>query len=64
MKPRMKVKILSSFALLFVVFTISAQPKEGKPNTPAPIGGVGLLIAAGAALGGKKMYDKHKDENR
>ena len=51
-----------SFAVLFVVALSSiafAQP--GNPGDPVPIdGGISLLIAAGAALGGKIIYDKNK----
>ncbi|WP_170266408.1 PID-CTERM protein-sorting domain-containing protein [Phaeocystidibacter luteus] len=41
-------------------FAVMAQP--GNPSTPAPIdGGISLLIAAGASLGAKKIYDKRKN---
>lgn len=49
------------FAFFLTAITVSAQP--GNPSAPAPIdGGVSLLIAAGAALGGKKFYDKRKEQ--
>lgn len=48
--------ILSLFLLLGVA--VYAQPGGGGPTTPTPIdGGVGLLIAAGAAYG---YYKKRK----
>lgn len=42
--------------------SLSAQPGRGNPDIkPTPIdGGVSLLIAAGAALGGKKAFDAYK----
>ncbi|GGH68926.1 PID-CTERM protein-sorting domain-containing protein [Phaeocystidibacter marisrubri] len=49
------------FAFFLAAISVSAQP--GNPSAPAPIdGGVSLLIAAGAALGGKKFYDKRKQQ--
>ena len=42
------------------ITVISAQPNfPGAPNQ-APIGGLGLLAAAGGAMALKKLYDKHK----
>jgi len=42
--------------------SLSAQPGRGNPDIqPTPIdGGISLLIAAGAALGGKKAFDAYK----
>ena len=44
-----------------LISIISAQP-PGFPGAPnqAPIGGLGLLAAAGGAMALKKLYDKHK----
>ncbi len=41
---------------------VVAQPGGGNPGeAPTPIdGGVSLLLAAGAALGGKKAYDAYR----
>ncbi len=53
-------------ALFLLTGTLSyGQPDEGNPgSSPAPFGFVELLVAAGAALGGKKIYDaKKKSEN-
>ena len=52
-------------ALVFVVsgFIMNAQPAKGNPGgTPTPFGFTEILIAAGAALGGKKLYNKKKKE--
>ncbi len=46
--------------LIPLISIISAQPTfPGAPNQ-APIGGLGLLAAAGGAMALKKLYDKHK----
>jgi hypothetical protein len=46
-------------ALVLVGAALWAQP--GNPNPPVPIdGGLGLLLAAGAAFGGKKLYDRSR----
>lgn len=53
-------------SLLFISFsTIMAQPTQGDPgpppdDNPVPITGIEYLIAAGAAFGAKKIYDKKK----
>ena len=46
--------------LIPLISIISAQPTF--PNAPdqAPIGGLGLLAAAGGAMALKKFRDKHK----
>lgn len=50
-----------SFASLMGI-AMYAQPGQGNPGgAPAPLdGGISLLIAAGAALGGKKAFDAYK----
>lgn len=55
-------KIIATLTLaLGLGVTAYAQPGQGNPGqSPTPIGGVSLLIAAGAALGGKKAYDAYK----
>ncbi len=54
-----KTIILTSFLLLGTA--VLGQPDQGNPGTsPTPFGFVELLIAAGAALGGKKIYDAKK----
>ena len=57
----MKHKLTSFIIICFgLVATVAAQP--GFPDTPAqaPIGGLGLLAAAGGALAIKKLIDRHK----
>ncbi len=49
------------FVLSFFLLAILASAQPGNPNTPVPLdGGVSFLVAAGAALGGKKLYDAKK----
>ena len=46
--------------VLPLITVVIAQPNfPGTPNQ-APIGGLGLLAAAGGALAIKKLLDKHK----
>ena len=49
-----------SVFVLPLITVVTAQPSF--PGTPsqAPIGGLGLLAAAGGALAIKKLLDKHK----
>lgn len=57
----MKKLIIASVFTLFGM-ALYAQPAEGNPGgAPAPIdGGISLLLAAGAAYGGKKAYDAYQ----
>jgi len=57
----MKNKIVQIILLALPLITIiSAQPSfPGAPNQ-APIGGLGLLAAAGGAMALKKFRDKRK----
>ena len=54
-------------ALLFIIFSVSsyAQPTGGGPggggNPDVPLGGIELLIAAGALLGAKKAFGRTKN---
>ena len=60
----MKHKLTSFIIICFgLVATVAAQP--GFPDTPAqaPIGGLGLLAAAGGALAIKKLRDKKKNKS-
>ena len=56
---------LTSFIIICcgLVTTVAAQP--GFPDAPsqAPIGGLGLLAAAGGALAIKKLRDKKKNKS-
>lgn len=54
--------LIASFC--FLGLGAFAQPNEGNPNfSPTPLAGIGLLIAAGAALGGRKAYQSWQDRN-
>ncbi len=46
--------------VLPLISIISAQPSFPSAPNQAPIGGLGLLAAAGGALALKKLRDKHK----
>ncbi len=59
-------KIVATFFLTACTgLALFAQPGKGNPGfSPTPIdGGISLLIAAGAALGGKKAYDAYKNKS-
>lgn len=65
---RMKAmtKSFSAFFILLMVMActgLSAQPAPPGNNEPAPLGGIALLAAAGAALGAKKAYDRRQDQD-
>lgn len=58
-------KLITAFGVMVLTgFVATAQPGRGNPGVnPAPLdGGISLLIAAGAALGGKKIYDARKSK--
>lgn len=48
------------FILSFFLLTIVAAPQPGNPSTVPLVGGLSLLIAAGAVFGVKKLYDSKK----
>ena len=50
----MKNSLLFTAALCLIALGLFAQP--GNPTAPAPFGAIELLIAGGAALGGKYYY--------
>lgn len=54
----MKYILTTTLFLFFAVGVALAQP--GNPGSPVPIGGLEYLIAAGAALGIKKLIDAKK----
>jgi len=61
----MKILIKSTLIFSFLIIglsTLSAQPGPPPPpqDNPVPITGIEYLIAAGAAFGAKKLYDKKK----
>lgn len=59
----MKKTIITAI-FLFGSIGFYAQPSQGNPGeAPTPIdGGLSLLLAAGAALGGKKAYDAYRQK--
>ena len=50
---------IALFVLPLITIVI-AQPDLPGPPSQVPIGGLGLLAAAGGALAIKKLLDKHK----
>jgi len=57
----MRNKIAQIIALSLPLITVvTAQPAFPPGPDQAPIGGLGLLAAAGEAMALKKLYDKHK----
>ena len=54
----MKIKIIFTLTILLCGFAVLAQP-PGPPATPID-GGLGLLIAAGAVYGVKKIRENSK----
>jgi hypothetical protein len=75
MKLRFKVFMAAALFLIFNVITFAQGPPEPPPgggqggnnNAPgggAPIGGgLGILLALGAAYGLKKVYQFNKNDN-
>ncbi|MBI4931932.1 MAG: hypothetical protein HY841_14315 [Bacteroidetes bacterium] len=70
-----KILPLLFFSALFFFFAIDLHAAMGPPGPPMgpppcwpppcsiPLdGGISLLIAAGAALGGKKIFDRRKKQ--
>ena len=55
----MKKSHLFTLAASLITMALYAQPQP--PPDPAPLPGIAWLIAAGAALGGKKWWDKRKE---
>lgn len=63
--------LFTIFLLIGVTATFAGPPPPPKPPTGTPgcwpppcvpiDGGISLLIAAGALYGGKKLYNKHKE---
>lgn len=57
------LRTLTLLALLSFHGALWAQtpPPPGSSN-PAPIGGIALLAAAGAAYGAKKVHDRRRED--
>ncbi len=49
--------------VLPLITAVMAQPSFPDPPSQAPIGGLGLLAAAGGALALKKLRDKKKNKS-
>jgi len=60
MKHKLTSFIITCFGL---VATVAAQPDFPVTPSQAPIGGLGLLAAAGGALAIKKLRDKKKNKS-
>ena len=62
----MKKLRLAILLLILTAFTVHAQPGGGGPggggDPDVPLGGIELLIAAGALFGAKKWFDKSKKD--
>ena len=57
----MKSKLIQTIVFLLPIFsTLTAQPSFPSSPNQAPIGGLGLLAAAGGAMALKKLYDRRK----
>jgi len=58
----MRNKIVQIIVLSLPLITVITAQAPDFPDAPAqaPIGGLGLLAAAGGAMALKKLYDKHK----
>ncbi|GEM_PF-2089347 len=63
-KMNTSVQWLLAFIFVLTLGELAAQAPPPPPgsNNPAPFGFVELLIGAGALYGGKKAYDKRKEQ--
>ncbi|WP_417610845.1 hypothetical protein [Owenweeksia hongkongensis] len=48
--------------IAFCLFTLGLFAQPGNPSAPAPFGAIELLIAGGAALGGRYYYKNQKQK--
>lgn len=55
--------VLTCSLLLGGVTLMLAQPGNGGPGTPTPIGFVEILIGAGMVYGGRKTYLMRKEKD-
>ena len=51
---------LTLLIIVIAIFSALAQPGDPGGDPDVPISGLEILIAAGAALGAKKIYDSSK----
>jgi hypothetical protein len=63
---RILINIILGYLITLVVNISVASAQPGPPDPPddnqVPITGIEYLIAAGAAFGAKKIYDKRKSK--
>jgi hypothetical protein len=58
------IKTLLTLSFICCAFFLSAQPAPPNGNgQPAPLPGLVLLAAAGAAVGAKALHNKKKEED-
>lgn len=55
----MKTSHLLTLAISLITLALYAQPNP--PPDPTPLPGIAWLLAAGAAFGAKKVYDKKRE---
>ena len=55
----MKKSHLFILAVSLITMALYAQPEP--PDDPTPLPGIAWLLAAGAAFGAKKVYDKKRE---
>lgn len=63
----MRLRLVAFF--IFLSSLLAAQPTGGGPggggdpnNNPVPLGGIELLLVAGALFGAKKAFDQKKNK--
>jgi len=59
------MRVLITLALFFTCFVLNAQPPNPggpPPPNPVPLGGLEILIGAGALLGARKIMQHRKKE--
>jgi len=58
----LSVVVLFYCILFLPALSLAQPPAPPQPSPAVPIdGGLGILIAAGIALGGKKIWDQKRD---
>jgi len=62
MKSWLKFLALLVVLIIFFIPILHAQPGDPGGDPDVPLGGIELLIAAGALFGAKKWFDKSKKD--
>lgn len=57
----MKTFKITFVLAMLVSLDLAAQPAPPSSDNPAPLPGLIILAAAGAAVGAKKVYDQKKE---